>query len=108
VNWEVCRDNYLSDHKCIQMELTLTQPPPAMVKNWQKTEWPLVTKDLKSSSAAWSPPGGGRVPSWMRKLTTFLTRSSLQSLLTPPHLLHGDTCGETGGGTTTSLPVGLR
>ena len=28
VNWEVCRDNYLSDHKCIQMELTLTQPPP--------------------------------------------------------------------------------
>ena len=40
VNWEVCRENYLSDHKCIQMELTLAQPPPAPVKNWRKTEWP--------------------------------------------------------------------
>jgi hypothetical protein len=56
MNWEVSRENYLLDHRCIQMELAISQPPPAPVKNWQKTSWPLVTADLKLSSQAWTPP----------------------------------------------------
>ena len=62
--WEVSPSDFLSDHKCLQFEINLTQMPIATVKNWQRTDWPMFASCMIQKGVLWTPPPCGRSPLW--------------------------------------------
>jgi ribonuclease HI len=55
-DWNVKEEDFVSDHKCIEFQLNMSQPPQASVKNWRRTVWLQFESCVLSKGATWSPP----------------------------------------------------